>query len=160
MTKLSALLSKGNTLFKAAQRVEYVTLVMNPDAELPEKASRVKVNMPEEMKTLTILSDVFDGVFRYLATILDEQAGYVQEQFWHRVADCILDYQSLHPEFSQQFKRYDLFTPEIKRCCLNRLQIANNRQMLDLSDPAQSFKFGDNLANPIARFANKPESNM
>ncbi|MDC9580198.1 GNAT family N-acetyltransferase [Xenorhabdus sp. PR6a] len=127
-------------------------LVMDPDAELPEKASRVKVNMPEEMKTLTILSDVFDGVFRYLAAILDEQAGYAQEQFWQRVADCILSYQSQHPEFSQQFERYDLFTPEIKRCCLNRLQIANNRQMLDLSDPAQSFKFADNLVNPIAQF--------
>ncbi|MEQ1965011.1 GNAT family N-acetyltransferase [Xenorhabdus khoisanae] len=129
-------------------------LVMNLDAELPEKASRVKVDMPEEMKTLTILSDVFDGVFRYLAAILHEQAEYTQEKFWQAVAHCVLDYQSHHPEFSQQFERYELFTPEIKRCCLNRLQIANNRQMLDLSDPAQSFKFADNLTNPIAPFAN------
>ncbi|CAM3156331.1 Putative siderophore biosynthetic enzyme [Xenorhabdus nematophila ATCC 19061] len=129
-------------------------LIMDPDAELPEKASRVKVNMPEEMKTLTILSDVFDGVFRYLAAILDEQAGYTQEKFWQAVANCILDYQAQHPEFSHQFERYELFTPEIKRCCLNRLQIANNRQMLDLVDPAQSFKFADNLINPIASFVN------
>ncbi|MDE9459843.1 GNAT family N-acetyltransferase [Xenorhabdus bovienii] len=127
-------------------------LVVNPDADLPEKASRVKVSMPEEMKTLTILSDVFDGVFRYLSAILDEQGGYSQERFWQAVADCILDYQSHHPEFSKQFVRYELFTPEIKRCCLNRLQIANNRQMLDLSDPALSFKFADNLTNPIAPF--------
>ncbi|WP_237385929.1 GNAT family N-acetyltransferase [Xenorhabdus sp. Sc-CR9] len=129
-------------------------LVMNPDAELPEKASRVKVNMPEQMKTLTILSDVFDGVFRYMAAILDEQAGYAQEQFWQAVADCILSYQSQHSEYSQQFERYELFTPKIKRCCLNRLQIANNRQMLDLSDPAQSLKFADDLLNPIVVFTN------
>ncbi|MDX7988358.1 GNAT family N-acetyltransferase [Xenorhabdus sp. 12] len=135
-------------------------LVINPDAELPEKASRVKVSMPEEMKTLTILSDVFDGVFRYLAAILDEQAGYGQDKFWQAVADCILDYQSQHPEFNHQFERYELFTPEIKRCCLNRLQIANNRQMLDLSDPSQSFKFADNLVNPIASFVHETANTM
>ncbi|PQQ28281.1 GNAT family N-acetyltransferase [Photorhabdus hindustanensis] len=127
-------------------------LVMNPDADLPEKASRVKVDMPEDMKTLTILSDVFDGIFRYLAAILDEQGDYSQDLFWQAVADCILSYQHNHPELREQFVRYDLFTPEIKRCCLNRLQIANNRQMLDLADPAQSLQFADNLINPIAKF--------
>ncbi|QXF35814.1 transcriptional regulator [Photorhabdus luminescens] len=127
-------------------------LVMNPDADLPEKASRVKVDMPEDMKTLTILSDVFDGIFRYLAAILDEQGSYSQDLFWQSVADCILSYQHNHPELREQFVRYDLFTPEIKRCCLNRLQIANNRQMLDLADPAQSLQFADNLINPIAKF--------
>ena len=54
-------------------------LVMDPEADLPAKASRVKVSMPEQMKTLTILSDVFDGVFRYLAAILDEQVNYSQQ---------------------------------------------------------------------------------
>ncbi|MFS1537494.1 MAG: GNAT family N-acetyltransferase [Candidatus Phlomobacter fragariae] len=128
-------------------------LVMDPEADLPEKASRVKVNMPEKMKTLTILSDVFDGIFRYIAAILDEQGGYSQQQFWQAVANCILDYQSAHPQFAQQFKRYPLFTPTIKRCCLNRLQIANNRQMLDLLDPMQSLQFADDLINPISEFA-------
>ncbi|WGO83220.1 GNAT family N-acetyltransferase [Arsenophonus apicola] len=128
-------------------------LVMDPQADLPAKASRVKVSMPEQMKTLTILSDVFDGVFRFIAAILDEKAGYAQQQFWQSVANCILDYQSAHPEFAQQFKRYPLFTPTIKRCCLNRLQIANNRQMLDLLDPMQSLQFAEDLINPIAEFA-------
>ncbi|WGL97992.1 GNAT family N-acetyltransferase [Arsenophonus sp. aPb] len=128
-------------------------LVMDPQADLPAKASRVKVSMPEQMKTLTILSDVFDGVFRYIAAILDEKAGYAQQQFWQSVANCILDYQLAHPQFAQQFKRYPLFTPTIKRCCLNRLQIANNRQMLDLLDPMQSLQFAEDLINPIAEFA-------
>lgn len=128
-------------------------LVMDPKADLPAKASRIKVSMPEQMKTLTILSDVFDGVFRYIAAILDEQTGYAQQKFWQAVANCILDYQSAHPEFTQQFKRYPLFTPTIKRCCLNRLQIANNRQMLDLLDPMQSLQFAEDLINPIAEFA-------
>lgn len=45
-------------------------LVLNTEADLPEKARRIIVDMPDEMKTLTILSDVFDGVFRYLAAVL------------------------------------------------------------------------------------------
>lgn len=127
-------------------------LVMNVDANLPEKIRRVQVNIPEEMKTLTIFSDIFDGVFRYIAAILDEQGGYPQNLFWQAVANCILTYQQLHPELAVQFSRYQLFTPKIKRCCLNRLQLANNRQMLDLSDPCKSFQFADPLINPIAMF--------
>ncbi|WP_455813606.1 GNAT family N-acetyltransferase [Pseudomonas graminis] len=128
-------------------------LVVNPLAELPEKASRVKVEMPEEMKTLTILSDVFDGVFRYMAAILDEQGDYPETRFWGDVAQCILDYQRAHPQLQAQFERYDLFTPTIKRCCLNRLQIANNKQMLNLADPSKSLQFADDLINPLAAFA-------
>ncbi|CAM3631226.1 IucA/IucC family protein [Yersinia entomophaga] len=127
-------------------------LVMNPVADLPEKAQRVKVDMPEDMKTLTILSDVFDGVFRYLAAILDQQGNYSEGRFWAAVANCIWEYQRQHPELAGQFARYELFTPKIKRCCLNRLQLANNRQMLDLADPAQSLKFADDLINPLVAF--------
>lgn len=50
------------------------------------------------------------------------------------MTNCILDYQFAHPEFAEKFKRYPLLIPKIKRCCLNRLQIANNRQMLDLAE--------------------------
>lgn len=128
-------------------------LVVNPDADLPEKAARVKVEMPEEMKTLTILSDVFDGVFRYIAAILDEQGNYPDTLFWRDVARCILDYQQAHPQLHAQFARYDLFTPTIPRCCLNRLQIANNKQMLNLADPSKSLQFAEDLINPLAAFA-------
>lgn len=127
-------------------------LIMNEFAELPEKVDRIKVDMPKEMKTLTILSDVFDGVFRYLAAILDEQGNYSQNLFWKSVANCILNYQQNNPELNEKFEYYNLFTPEIKRCCLNRLQIANNHQMLDLADPAKSLQFTINLINPVSKF--------
>lgn len=127
-------------------------LIVNEYADLPENVSRIKVEMPKDMKTLTILSDIFDGVFRYLSAILDEQGNYSQNLFWEAVANCILNYQQNNPELSKKFEYYDLFTPEIKRCCLNRLQIANNRQMLDLTNPAQSLQFADNLINPLVKF--------
>ncbi|PSH22419.1 IucA/IucC family protein [Yersinia pseudotuberculosis] len=127
-------------------------LVLNTEADLPEKARRIIVDMPDEMKTLTILSDVFDGVFRYLAAVLDQQGGYLERYFWADVAACIRQYQQQHPELAAKFACYPLFTPKIKRCCLNRLQLTNNQHMLDLADPVQSFQFADDLINPLVEF--------
>ena len=61
------------------------------------------------------------------------------------------NYQAAHPEFTDKFARYDLFAPEFKRSCLNRLQLRNNAQMIDLDDPAGNLQFAGTLVNPIAR---------
>lgn len=127
--------------------------VMNPDADLPEKARRVAVSVADEMKLLSIFTDVFDGFFRFMAAILHEQGDYPQERFWQCVAACIREYQQAHPEFAQKFTRYDPFTTHFLHSCLNRLQLANNRQMINLSDPAQNLKFAGELDNPVAPFA-------
>lgn len=46
--------------------------------------------------------------------------------------------------------RYDLFTPTFRQSCLNRLQLRNTTEMVDLADPAGSLIFAGELANPIA----------
>lgn len=128
-------------------------VVMDPNAELPEKARRVAVSVPEELKILSIFTDVFDGFFRFMAAILHEQGNYPQERFWQSVAACIHEYRAAHPELAEKFVRYDLFCPVFAHSCLNRLQLANNRQMINLSDPAQNLKFAGELDNPVAPFA-------
>jgi siderophore synthetase component len=45
-----------------------------------------------------------------------------------------------------------MFAPEFTRSCLNRLQLANNQQMINLADPAENLKFAGTLNNPIARW--------
>ncbi|MEG0055170.1 MULTISPECIES: IucA/IucC family protein [Hafnia] len=127
-------------------------VVMDPDANLPEKAKRVAVFVPDELKILSIFTDVFDGFFRFMAAILHEQGSYPQEQFWHRVAECVTDYQQAHPELAERFARYDMFSPAFTHSCLNRLQLANNRQMINLSDPSQNLKFAGQLDNPLVVF--------
>jgi len=47
------------------------------------------------------------------------------------------------------------FAPEFIRSCLNRLQLKDNRQMVDLSNPNGSLQFIGTLENPIAMFRNK-----
>ncbi|MCG8388904.1 MAG: hypothetical protein MJA30_25350, partial [Cytophagales bacterium] len=49
-------------------------------------------------------------------------------------------------------ERYDLFAPEFTLSCLNRLQLRNHKQMLDLADPVGSLQFAGTLKNPIAPY--------
>jgi len=129
--------------------------VMNPDASLPEKAKRLAVDVPENLKILSIFTDVFAGVFRFIARIMEEHGNYPAGQFWQVVAEVVRDYQIQYPELSEKFARYDMFGAEFTHSCLNRLQLANNQQMINLSDPAQNLKFAGTLENPIAAYANR-----
>jgi len=52
-----------------------------------------------------------------------------------------------------KMQKHDVFAAEFAHSCLNRLQLGNNQQMVDLSDPGSSLKFAGTLTNPIAEFA-------
>jgi siderophore synthetase component len=132
---------------------EAVIMNTSPVRPVPPPAGRLCVAIPDDLKTLSIFTDVFDGFFRYLALVLVEQAGYPEPRFWGRVAHCVRAYRDSHPELADQLARYDLFAPTFARSCLNRLQLRDNRQMIDLSDPAKHLRFAGTLANPIAPFA-------
>ncbi|WP_038960203.1 IucA/IucC family C-terminal-domain containing protein, partial [Yersinia pestis] len=68
------------------------------------------------------------------------------------VADCIHTYQAQHPAMAKKFKKFDLFKADFVRTCLNRLQMANNQQMIDLDDREKNLKFAGTLVNPIHVF--------
>ena len=113
--------------------------------------------MEEAQKLNCLFTDVFDNFFRPLAAVLDEHGVLEAEAFWQLVADCVNRYQRAHPEKAERYARYDLFAPRFTRNCLNRLQIANNQQMLDLADPEKSLQFVGELENPLAPHASRGE---
>lgn len=123
------------------------------DLELPEDVERVRMSVPDRVKPLAVLTDVFDGFLRFLAGILAEDGVLGQDEFWSLVADTIAEHQAAHPELAEAFARIDLFAPEFDHSCLNRLQLRDTRQMVDLTDQAESLIFAGTLVNPIARFA-------
>ncbi|WP_344929673.1 GNAT family N-acetyltransferase [Aquimarina addita] len=127
-------------------------IVFDPDLDLPEKVQRLYAETSDSMKVLTIFTDIFDSFFRFMSAILDTHHGYSEACFWEQVADCIHQYQSQHPELQPVYERYDLFIPEFDRCCLNRLQLKNTRQMLNLADPIESLILEGTLKNPIAAY--------
>jgi siderophore synthetase component len=127
-------------------------MVFNGEIPLPEKVKRIHIDMKEPLKILCIFNDVFQFYFRFLSAVLSETKTLSEEDFWSAVADCIHKYQSEQPHLHEQFKKYNLFVPEFDSCCLNRLQLRNNKQMLDLADPIDSLQFVGKLKNPVAAF--------
>ncbi|MEV7522139.1 IucA/IucC family siderophore biosynthesis protein [Streptomyces sp. NPDC091371] len=128
-------------------------VIMDVDAVLPPAVERIKADIPEDMKLLSIFTDVFDCFFRFLNSILVSEGICTEETFWRAVADCAHDYQDSVPALAERFARYDLFTPEFQLSCLNRLQLRNNKQMVDLADPSAALQLIGTLKNPVAPYA-------
>ncbi|MET8246250.1 IucA/IucC family siderophore biosynthesis protein [Streptomyces sp. NPDC005202] len=126
--------------------------VMDPDAVLPPEVQRIRVEVPEDKKLLSIFTDVFDCFFRFLAANLADEGILEEDAFWRTVAEAVRAYQEATPELAEKFRQYDMFAPEFALSCLNRLQLRNNRQMVDLADPSGALQLVGTLRNPIAGF--------
>ncbi|MFD9562326.1 IucA/IucC family protein [Streptomyces sp. NPDC059994] len=123
--------------------------VMDPDAVLPPAVERIRADVPDDMKLLSVFTDVFDCFFRFLNATLVSEGVVGGEEFWAAVAECVTSYQASVPELSDKFKQYDMFAPEFALSCLNRLQLRDNRQMVDLADPSGALQLVGTLRNPI-----------
>lgn len=128
-------------------------VVMGGRLELPDEVSRIRVDIADHEKVLAIFTDVFDCIFRFLSALLEEDGTLSEEDFWRTAAAVLRSYQAEHPELREQFARHELFAPDFELSCLNRLQLRNNQQMLDLTDPSGGLQMAGRLRNPLARFA-------
>ncbi|MFG2927101.1 IucA/IucC family protein [Streptomyces achromogenes] len=126
--------------------------VMDPDAALPPEVARIRVEVPEDKKLLSIFTDVFDCFFRFLAAQLAEESVLEEDGFWRTVAEVTREYQEANPQLADRFRQYDMFAPEFALSCLNRLQLRNNKQMVDLADPSGALQLVGTLKNPLAGF--------
>ncbi|MEU8619327.1 IucA/IucC family siderophore biosynthesis protein [Streptomyces sp. NPDC048623] len=127
--------------------------VMDPDAVLPPAVERIRAEVPEDMKLLSVFTDVFDCFFRFLGATLAAEGVVGEDDFWRTVAACVKDYQAGKPELADRFRQYDMFAETFALSALNRLQLRDNRQMVDLTDPSGTLQLVGDLVNPIARFA-------
>ncbi|PWV54336.1 IucA/IucC family siderophore biosynthesis protein [Chitinophaga sp. S165] len=125
--------------------------VLSEDVRLPEVANRLRVIVPDEVRTLPLFTQIFDGIFRFIAAILEEHMDYPEKRFWELVAQVVLDYRQRHPQLEQKFRQFDLFVKEISPDALNRLQISNNRQLRNRANPFDVPSIGI-VENPIAAF--------
>ncbi|MDX2679663.1 IucA/IucC family protein [Streptomyces sp. NY05-11A] len=126
--------------------------VMDPGAVLPPEVRRIRVDVPEDTKLLSIFTDVFDCFFRFLAAGLATEGILAEDDFWRTVAEVTRAYQDANPELADRFRQYDLFAPEFALSCLNRLQLRDNRQMVDLADPSGALQLIGTLKNPVSGF--------
>ncbi|MFI8777377.1 GNAT family N-acetyltransferase [Brachybacterium paraconglomeratum] len=119
---------------------------------LPEGMERVRAVVPGEEKALSIFTDVFDGVLRHLAGILDADGILPSDRFWGQVASVLDEYEADHPGLARGLAGdVDLRAGSFAHSCLNRLQLRNTLQMVDLGDQASSLLFAGRMGNPVAR---------
>ncbi|MGW5246686.1 IucA/IucC family protein [Streptomyces sp. NPDC004129] len=123
--------------------------VMDPDAVLPPEVTRIRVEVPADQRLLSVFTDVFDCFFRFVAANLAGEGVLTEQDFWRTVAEVVHEYQDAHPHLADRFRQYDMFAPEFALSCLNRLQLRNNRQMVDLADPSGALQLVGTLRNPI-----------
>ncbi|MER6562838.1 IucA/IucC family siderophore biosynthesis protein [Streptomyces sp. NPDC001027] len=126
--------------------------VLDPDAVLPPEVRRIRVEVPDDTKLLSVFTDVFDCFFRFLAAGLADEGILEEDDFWRTVAEVTRAYQEAHPELADRFRQYDMFAPEFALSCLNRLQLRDNQQMVDLADPSGALQLIGALRNPVAGF--------
>jgi len=124
--------------------------IFDESVPVPPEAERVKGPIADEVRTLAILTDVVDCFLRFLAAILHTDGVLDEGDFWRATAEAIKRYQAEHPELSEQFARYDLFEETFGLSCLNRLQLKDNRQMVNLENQEESLIYAGRLDNPLA----------
>lgn len=120
------------------------------DLELPAEVERIRGDFPDDVKALAVHTDVVDGVLRFVAAILDHDGMLAEEEFWGLVRETIEQHAADHPGLAEAAARYDLLRPRFRHSCLNRLQLRNTLQMVDLADQGESLIFAGTLANPAA----------
>lgn len=121
--------------------------LLNRDTPLPADVERIRVQVPAEHVALSIQTDVFDCFFRFLAALLDDDGVLPADEFWAEVADCLRAHEAATPELDDV--RVDLFAPTFPLSALNRLQLRNNREMVDLTDPSAALQLVGDLQNPL-----------
>ncbi|MCG5463060.1 IucA/IucC family siderophore biosynthesis protein [Micromonospora sp. MED01] len=127
--------------------------VMSDRVELPAAVERIRVEVPDDTKLLSIFTDVVDCFLRHLNAVLVEAGVLAEDNFWRTVAACAADYFDRVPHLAERVRHYDLFAPEFTLSCLNRLQLRDNQQMIDLADPSAALQFVGTLTNPLAAHA-------
>ncbi|WP_217987072.1 GNAT family N-acetyltransferase [Dietzia natronolimnaea] len=129
------------------------------DRPLPAGIERIRHIVDAETAALSIHTDVMDGVLRHLAAICDEAGVLPATEFWEETRRCLLALVDGGGDVAAPDGDGDgvdsaiwhaIVAPRFRHSCLNRLQLRDTRQMVDLTDQAGSLQFAGTLANPLA----------
>ena len=84
--------------------------------------------------------------------ILDADGLLPAERFWAIVAETLDDYEAEHPDAARGVSGdVDLRADHFAHSCLNRLQLKNTKQMVDIGNQAESLLYAGTMPNPVAR---------
>ena len=128
--------------------VEEVQLAPEAYNQTEPEIRKILYEIPQDDVTLFIFTDIFDGFFRYLSALLSTQLKFDEHKFWNLVADVINNYQQEFPDLKERYKKYDLFSPDFRRFCLNRFRLVSSGYQ-ESSEIPSTPPFAGMLDNPI-----------
>ena len=125
--------------------------VMDVARDLPEDVrAHPGRRRPPDVKALALHTDVFDGVLRHLAAILPRRRRARRGDFWAEVGRACGSTRGTSRSSPTRWRRTTSSGRSSGTSCLNRLQLRNTLEMVDLSDQAESLIYAGTLDNPIA----------
>jgi siderophore synthetase component len=127
---------------------EAAVLGTHDDRPVPEEIARIVHPVDDDEAALAVFTDVFDGVLRFVAAILDDDGVLPERRFWEVVGERVDAHAAAHPD---RRRPLDLRVPTFEHSCLNRLQLRNTLSMVDLADQSSSLIRAGAMPNPIAR---------
>lgn len=131
--------------------VEEVQVSRRVRAGLSDELRGLVYDLDDSLVPLHILTDVFDGFFRYLGDVLATHCGFAESRFWRLVGDTVRGYQEAHPELAGAFARIDLFCAEFPCYPLNKYRLVHHGYA-EAADNVHDLtpRFAGMLRNPLA----------
>lgn len=124
--------------------------VLGNRTPLPEAVERIRAEVPDAERRLVVFTDIVDCFLRFLAPLLERESVVGEDRFWEAAARSLRAYRARNPGTAAAFDALDLFGGEFELSCLNRLQLRNNQQMLDIGNQSEGLLYAGTLANPWA----------
>lgn len=125
-----------------------------PGRALPPQLRRIRHIVDAETAALGVHTDVMDGVLRHLSAILDQAGMLDAHEFWMLARDRMLSLKERERADELHHDTWEaLFARTFKHSCLNRLQLRDTREMVNLTDQAGSLQFAGALDNPVSDVA-------
>lgn len=116
--------------------------------DLPEDLREVLRSEAPEGLCQFIFTGLFICHFRYLSDLLESHHQYPETDFWKKVRETILTYQTRFPELKERYKLFDLLKPSFTKLCLNRNRMIDYGYEDDVDRPHAS-EYGQ-VANALS----------
>ena len=66
---------------------------------------RIRIKVTDDVKSLALHTDVFDGFLRHLAAIFETDGLLAEETFWTEVARCLAQHEESTPSSRTRWRR-------------------------------------------------------
>ena len=113
---------------------------------IPQDISRIRHRIDDAEAAQLIFTDIVDGVLRHLQTVLHRSGVLPPQRLWSVLSEVIADHRASPRE---RRRAMDLAVPSFAHSCLNRLQLRNTLEMVDIGNASESMIHVAELENPL-----------